>query len=159
MTKLFFGILVFLLALGTGLFATLSGSRLYAAWKEDRRFDLITTIDLFRKAAGPRFQVMSRGCGMGYIENYTTNDGINVSEGNIGCSDVPGEKNRFMDAQRKPNRVLWRTTERAVLEINEDGKRYFEIYEISDSACTHYVTAPTLDLALEFEAFLETRTR
>jgi hypothetical protein len=158
MKKLFFRIIVFLLALVIGLLAASIGSRLYAARTEDRTLDLIAIIDLSIKATGSRFQETGRGCGMGYVQGYETDDGIKVSEGNIGCSAV-GKENPFREAKRKPNRVITQTGERAVVEINEDGKRSFEIYEISEGDCTHFISAPTLELALEFEEFLKNRDK
>lgn len=159
MKKRFFGIILFLLALGAGLLAASIGSRLYGARAEGRTLDLIAIIDLSISATSPRFQETGRGCGMGYVQGYETDDGERVSEGSIGCFAAPGKKNSFRVAKRKPNRVLTETSERAVVEINEDGKTSFVIYEISEGDCTNFISAPTLELALEFEEFLKNRDK
>ena len=33
----------------------------------------------------PKFTKSSRGCGMGYVQNYVTADGIQLSEGTMDC--------------------------------------------------------------------------
>jgi hypothetical protein len=94
---------------------------------------------------------------MGYIQSYVTNDGLEVSEGNIGCVRLEPDKKEdlFSKSLEAGHRVIERTDGRVLVESAASGKKRILIYSIADGACTHYISAPTLELALEFEKFLK----
>lgn len=149
MKKIVFRLIVFVGALGLGLTAAFVVSKSRTGYKFDAG---ILTVALKPR---PGFTKSFRGCGMGYVQGYTTSDGIEVTEGTIGCVAATGKDNRFWEAKRRPDRLISQTSERAVAEINEDGKRSFEIYKVTNGTCTHFIGAPTLELALEFEEYLK----
>lgn len=101
-----------------------------------------TIINIAPKTAFPRFMPTGRGCGLGYTQDYKTNDGQNLSEGNAGC-----EKPR-----RGDKRIVQSDGERIISKIETEDKTYFEIYQLESGHC---INSPTVELGLELENFLK----
>lgn len=158
-------LVIFGAAFGLGVFTSGPAPKLLRAYVNARSVDdvLLRTarISIYSLTGKQRFTESYRACGYGYVQGYVTDDGIEVREGSIGCIQLPSIGNTgFSDGNsRVPVRGISQTAERAVLEFNEDGRQTFEIEELSDGACTHFVSAPTLELALEFEEFLKNPTK
>jgi hypothetical protein len=117
-----------------------------------------------------RFSPTARGCGPGYVQFYETDDGQHVTEGAspISKSFKPGYREQI----RKAKQIISRTPnyrnsagevgERVVL-VNKSSEMRAESVSIlwyAGRDFYRFITAPTLDLALEFEKFvIETNYR
>ncbi|HEV2863912.1 MAG TPA: hypothetical protein VGX48_23150 [Pyrinomonadaceae bacterium] len=120
-------------------------------------------VTLVKAPEPPRFKRSLRGCGMGYFQLYEMPDGQKMSEG-AACSETASEAKREW---RKLLATATKVVERVPLHKNrlgEWGERvvaFFPPDEYSgDTAqilwygggrCYLYISAPTLDIALEFE--------
>ena len=89
----------------------------------------------------PKFTKSSRGCGMGYVQSYVTEDGIQLSEGNMDC----------LSPSANDPRIVHRDDARIISKLHENGRVYYEIYHPEKGRC---ITSPTLELGLQLESFL-----
>ncbi len=116
----------------------------------------------------PRFTGTFRGCGFGYTQGYKTDDGQQLSEGTTGFATRKKAhvefKKRIAKAVRIVERVpnykhrLGGSGERIVLVNPPDDRNAKETVSIlwyDSGQFIDYIDAPSLDLALEFEQFLE----
>ncbi|MDQ3061732.1 MAG: hypothetical protein M3R14_02565 [Acidobacteriota bacterium] len=90
----------------------------------------------------PRFTESFRGCGMGYVQGYITNDGIELTEGNLSC-----EKPR-----KRGKQIIKSDSERIISKIEIEDKTYYEIYQLKNKHC---INSPTIELGLELENYLK----
>lgn len=114
-----------------------------------------------------RFIPTGRGCGLGYFQGYRTNDGQHLSEGVTGYRSYKETGKEFKKILAKAVRIVERFPkyknhlgdigERVIL-INppdKNGKETISILWYGGKDYIQYVNAPSVDLALEFEQFLE----
>ena len=111
-----------------------------AVTKSDMENAVIVTI----APKPPRFEETGRGCGLGYIQGYRTNDGIELTEGNLGCKKP----------KRRDKRIIQSNTERIISKIETNENTRYEIYQLKNSHC---INAPNLELGLELEEWLKTQ--
>jgi len=113
-----------------------------------------------------RFTPYGRGCGNGYAQSYTTDDGQFVDEG-VAAGYYPKEIRRDLrkwvrDAKQVIERVpkfrnsLEEVGERIIIvnKPNKEGKESVSILFYDGGDSCRFIDAPTLDLALEFEQYL-----
>ena len=116
----------------------------------------------------PRFTGTFRGCGFGYTQGYKTDDGQQLSEGITGTATRKKAhaefKKRVAESVRVIERVpnyknrLGKLGERVVMINPPDGRNPEETVSIlwhDGGQFIAFINAPSLDLALEFEQFLE----
>jgi hypothetical protein len=111
----------------------------------------------------PEFEPSLRACGMGYAQMYLLRDGRKMGEGTV-CETsaratqkqwrkllatatnvierVPNYKNRFGDSGERV--VAW-------FPANEFGPESAQILWYGGGNCYSYISAPTFDIALQFE--------
>ena len=92
----------------------------------------------------PRFTETFRACRPGYIQGYETNDGTELTEGNSGCKEP----------KKRDKRILHSDKERIISKIETKESSYYEIYLLKNSHC---IDAPTLEIGLELEQWLDTQ--
>ena len=113
----------------------------------------------------PRFTATFRACGMGYVQGYELPDGRAMAEGTAGYSSrrkakrelekylakastiverVPNYKNRFGEVGE---RIV------ALFPPDEEGKAGASIIWYGGGRFFHYIDAPSLEIALEFESW------
>ncbi len=131
MKTFYFRSVVFLLTLTSGVVAAQVLRNLPAIRQEG----LERVLTVVTAPMRPRFIPSFRGCGMGYTQDYITNDGYILSEGNADC-DGPVE-------------VIQTENGRIISKLDVNGKTYFRIHKD-----VHCITAPTLEMAVEFENYL-----
>ena len=90
----------------------------------------------------PKFIETFRACGFGYVQGYETKDGIELTEGHLGC-----EKKFKGKSFVKKDKV------RVISKIKTKENTYFEIHDLNDGLC---INAPSIELGLELEEFLKT---
>ncbi len=128
------------------------------------------TVEVFVDSAPPtgsRFTPFGRGCGNGYSQSYTTNDGLFVSEGVTAFFGSRRKaKTEFAKLKREASTIIELVRnyrdhrgdvgERLVMEwISDDSiARGVSIIFYDGGDSYRFVDAPSLDLALEFEQFL-----
>jgi len=113
-----------------------------------------------------RFMPYARGCGNGYTQSYTTDDGQFVDEG-IAAGYYPKQIRRnLLKWIRDSRQVIERIPkfrnhrgevgERIVIsnKPNKVGKESVSILFYDGGDSYRFIDAPTLDLALEFEKYL-----
>lgn len=115
----------------------------------------------------PRFIATGRGCGFGYVQQYETADGQRLAEGMSGFERDKKARASFKKRISQAVRVIERGTryrshpsqtgERVVLvnPPDENGVESVSILWYGGGQFTAYIEAPSLDLALEFEQYLE----
>ena len=116
----------------------------------------------------PRFTGTFRGCGFGYVQGYETDDGQQLSEGITGNATRKKAPAEFKKLIAKAVRVVERVPnyenhrgelgERVVLVNPPDDRNAEETVSIlwyGGGQFIAFIDAPSLDLALEFEQFLE----
>ena len=121
---------------------------------------------VLQEQAPARFSPFGRGCGMGYVQMYETDDGQRTNEGVAAFGSTREARREFRLAVRNAERVIekipnytnWRgkTGERIVVlnRPNDDGERSASIYFYDGTDHFRYIDAPTEELAHEFELFL-----
>jgi hypothetical protein len=90
----------------------------------------------------PRFVETARGCGMGYVQGYESNDGIELTERNLDCHKP----------KRRSRQIIKSDNERIISKIELQDKTYYEIYQLKTGHC---IDSPTIELGLELENYLE----
>lgn len=116
---------------------------------------------------GSRFTPFGRGCGNGYSQSYTTNDGLFVSEGvsayfgsrrkaKIEFAKLKREASTIIESVRNYRDHRGDVGERLVIEwiSNDSIARGVSIIFYDGGDSYRFVDAPSLDLALEFEQLL-----
>lgn len=115
----------------------------------------------------PRFGATGRGCGFGYWQGYETDDGQQLSEGMSGFETRKKARSEFNKRIAKAVNIIeqgqrfrshpGKVGERVVLinPADENGKETISIIWYGGGQFIAFINAPTLDLALEFEQFLE----
>jgi hypothetical protein len=116
----------------------------------------------------PRFTGTYRGCGFGYLQGYETDDRQQLSEGITGNASRKKARVEFKKLIAKAARVVERVPnyknrrgelgERVVLINPPDDRNAEETVSIlwyGGGQFISFIDAPSLDLALEFEQFLE----
>lgn len=116
----------------------------------------------------PRFTGTFRGCGFGYTQGYETDDGQQLSEGIIGNATRKKARAELKKLIAKSVRVVERVPnykhrlgesgERIVLVNPPDERNDKETVSIlwhDGGQFVAFINAPSLELALEFEQFLE----
>jgi hypothetical protein len=106
------------------------------------------------KAPSSRFEAIGHGCGNGYVTLFVTDDGINVSEGKSCGYSQRATRREFNRIIGKANKIIERDQSRAVLAFDAEGLEGYEIIEYVDGPCVRFIEAPTLELALELEEYL-----
>lgn len=89
----------------------------------------------------PRFTETFRGCGLGYIQGFSTNDGLSLTAGTSGC-EKPNPKDK---------RIVSRDNKRMISKIERENKMSYEIYRIEESDC---INSPSIEVGLELEEYL-----
>jgi hypothetical protein len=116
----------------------------------------------------PRFTGTIRGCGFGYWQGYETDDRQQLSEGITGIATRKKARAEFKKWIAKSVRVVERVPnyknrlgklgERVVVINPPDDRNAKETVSIlwhDGGQFIAFINAPSLDLALEFEQFLE----
>lgn len=94
----------------------------------------------------PRFTESFRACGMGYLQGYLSNDGIELTEGGLGC----------VKPKKRDKRVVQIDNERIISKIESDNKTYYEIYQLENGHC---INSPSIEIGIELEKFLKNNKR
>lgn len=160
--KIFLGLLTFLLGvIGYWSFEVFSKKSKLDDKETAKSRKSIETIDSIENVnieiQNKRFNSTSRGCGpRGYSQSYITNDGYRLSEGAWETS-----KKEFKKQISKAKRII-KIVENSMNKngekglrvltenITDDGEKYFSILWYGNGAM-NYISAPSLELALEFE--------
>lgn len=123
------------------------------------------TIDI-PKPAKSRFSPYARGCGNIYVQSYETDDGQFVAEGLTGFRSKNLARREFLKTVRSATAIVQRVRdarnhlgkrgERAVLrgKDKETGEGFVEILWYDGDDTVRFISAPSLELALEFEQYL-----
>ena len=93
----------------------------------------------------PRFTETFRGCGLGYVQGYVTNDDINLTAGNIGCEKPNSNDKRIVRSNKG----------RIVSRIKKDDQTYYQIYQVEKGYC---INSPTIELGIELENYLKSNS-
>lgn len=117
----------------------------------------------------PRFVKTFRGCGLGYVQGYETDDGQHLTEGNRGFQTQNEARNEFKKRIAKAVRIIENAPkyqnqngemgERVILINPPDERNAKETVSIlwySDGEFITFINAPSLEMAFEFEQFLVT---
>jgi hypothetical protein len=110
---------------------------------------------LTRPKGFPEFTPTGRGCGNGYVQGYETSDGQNLSEG-VAIINKRDFRKSIKDAEiiERIEGAVNRNGEKGLRiltkNLSEKGNTYFEILWFGNGRL-HYISAPTLELALKFE--------
>lgn len=139
MEKIYFRFRFFLMTLALGFASVWFFHNITIT--EDENIKTATLVTIAPKP--PRFLETFRGCGggVGYFQGYMTNDGAELTEGNL-C-----EKPKARD-----KRIIQKDKERIVSKIEYENETYYKIYQIESGKC---ITAPTVELGIELENYLK----
>lgn len=114
-----------------------------------------------------RFIPTVRSCGLGYDQSYQTNDEQPLEEGMFGVETSKEASATFNKMIAKASRVIEqgqryrshpdKVGERVIVvnPADENGEETISILWSDGKHYIAYINAPTLELALEFEQFLE----
>ena len=114
----------------------------------------------------PRFTPSGRGCGMGYVQWYITNDSQGVAEGNQWDPKPNVIKKRVAEFIHNAERVIEKQSEfhyrgdhvgeRIIIDNkpDESGKKSVSIIYYDGGDSYRFIEAPTEELAKEFEQYL-----
>jgi hypothetical protein len=114
----------------------------------------------------PRFSPTTRGCGMGYTQGYQTDDGKPLAEGGSWSPTRRVTERKFRKWVRNSKQIIeripnyrdhrGRVGERVILinKPDDSGQDSISILFYDGSDSYHFIDAPSVDLALEFEQYL-----
>jgi hypothetical protein len=104
-----------------------------------------------------RFTLLGHACGNGYVQGYITNEGERLSTG-LDIIKPKDFQKEVVEAEILSKIENYENTDgkkgtRFILKgrNNKTGKEFYELIWYDQKRNKYYITAPSLDLALEFE--------
>lgn len=138
MKRFYFRFKFLLMTLALGLANVWFFNNIKITDNEDIRNATIVTI----APKQPKFTESFRGCGFGYVQGFFSNNGIELTEGNLGCNKP----------KKRDKRVVKSDDDRIISKIETGDKTYFEIYQLENGHC---INSPTIELGIELENYLK----